>query len=54
MNKTALVFLGFWLVTFLSLTVNSYLQINLIYKDCEENGITTLNNKVVKCEVVKK
>ena len=54
MNKTVLVFLGSWLIIFLTMSVNSYLQINLIYKDCEENGITTLNNKVVKCEVVEK
>ena len=54
MNKNVLVFLGFWLITFLTVNVISYLQINLIYKNCEENGITTLNNKVVKCEVIKK
>lgn len=54
MNKTVLVFLGFWLIIFLSLTVNSYLQSNLLYKNCQENGTITLNNKVVKCEVVKK
>ena len=54
MNKTVLVFLGFWLITFLSLTGISYLQINRLYTNCQENGTITLNSKVVKCEVVKK